>query len=100
MARKGGGLYLRGRMWYLDCRIAGARHVVRLGKGISRTVAGEIASVKRAAILKGESGIGKKKRDLSFDEARMRFEAWGLGQQEAVYRQTIHGMPPSAVGIL
>ena len=82
MARKGGGLYLRGRMWYLDCRIAGARHVVRLGKGISRTVAGEIASVKRAAILKGESGIGKKKRDLSFDEARTRFEAWALANKK------------------
>ena len=62
MARKGDGLYLRGSTWYLDCRIDGARHVVKLGKGISRTVAGELATVKRAAILKGEAGIGKKRK--------------------------------------
>jgi hypothetical protein len=31
---------------------------VRLGKNISRTVAKELASVKRGAILKGEAGIG------------------------------------------
>jgi hypothetical protein len=75
MARKGDGLYLRGKTWYLDCRIDGTRHVIKLGK-INRTVAGEIANVKRAAILKGEAGIGKKKKDLMFKEARAKFEAW------------------------
>lgn len=76
MARKGDGLYLRGSTWYLDCRIDGARHVVRLGKNISRTVAGELANVKRAAILKGDAGIGRKNKDLSFKDAREKFEAW------------------------
>jgi len=57
MARKGDGLYLRGSTWYLDCRIDGARHVVRLGKGVNRSIAAQIAYVKRAAILKGEVGI-------------------------------------------
>jgi len=76
MARKGDGLYLRGKVWYLDTRINRQRHVVRLGKGIKRTVAAELANVKRTAILKGEAGIGRKRKDLSFDEARKKFEAW------------------------
>ena len=59
MARKGDGLYLRGSVWYLDCRIDGQRHVVKLGKGIRRTVAAELASVKRAAILKGQPPPGQ-----------------------------------------
>ena len=76
MARKGNGLYLRGSVWYLDCRINGHRHVVKLGKNISHTVAGELANVKRVAILKGEAGIGRKKKDLPFKEAREKFKAW------------------------
>jgi hypothetical protein len=78
MARHGDGLYLRGTTWYLDCRINGMRHVIRLGKNISRSVAKEIAQVKRGAILKGEAGIGKKARDLSFDDARKKFELWAM----------------------
>jgi integrase len=58
MARRGDGIYLRGKTWWLDFVHDGRRHVARLGKGISRTVAGELAQVKRAAILKGEAGIG------------------------------------------
>jgi integrase len=76
MARHGDGLYLRGQTWYLDFRLNGARHVVRLGKQIARHAAKEIAQVKRGAILKGEAGIGRKRKDLSFDEARKKFEAW------------------------
>jgi len=76
MARKGDGLLLRGKSWYLDTRINGQRYAVRLGKNISRSVAGELANVKRAAILKGEAGIGRKKKDLSFKDAREKFEAW------------------------
>ena len=82
MARKGDGLYLRGKSWYLDTRINGQRHAVRLGKNISRTVAKELASVKRGSILKGEVGIGRKKKDLSFDEARKRFEAWAMASKK------------------
>ena len=61
MARRGDGLYLRGNTWYLDCRIDGTRHVVKLGKNIKRTVAGELADVKRAAILKGEALLFKSR---------------------------------------
>jgi hypothetical protein len=43
MARRGDGIYLRGRTWWLDFMHDGKRHVVRLGKNISRTVAGELA---------------------------------------------------------
>src|SRR5262245_19695082 len=83
MARRGDGLYLRGTTWYLDCRIDGMRHVVKLGKNIKRTVAGELANVKRATILKGELGIGKKAKDLPFDEARKKFEAWAAASKKA-----------------
>lgn len=76
MPRKGDGIYLRGSVWYLDCRINGTRYVTKLGKNIKRSVAGEIANIKRAAILKGEHGISKKKKDLSFQDAREKFEAW------------------------
>jgi integrase len=47
-----------------------------LGKNISRSVALELAQVQRGAILKGELGIGKKAKDLTFDEARTKFAAW------------------------
>jgi hypothetical protein len=46
MARRGDGIYQRSRTWWLDFRHEGKRHVARLGKGINRTVAGEIARVK------------------------------------------------------
>ncbi len=58
MARRGDGLYLRGNTWYLDCRLNGARYVVRLGKGITRRVASEIATVK------GASGFPREVRML------------------------------------
>jgi integrase len=76
MARRGDGIYQRGSVWYLDCRINGTRHVMKLGRNIKRSVAAEIADVKRAAILRGEHGIGTKKKDLPFKEARGKFEAW------------------------
>ena len=41
------------------------------------SVARELASVKRANILKDEVGIGRKKKDILFDEAMKLFLAWG-----------------------
>lgn len=76
MARRGDAIFLRGRTWYLDFRHKGVRHALRLGTNISRTVAKELASVHRGAILKGEAGIGTKAKDLTFDDARKKFEAW------------------------
>jgi hypothetical protein len=35
MARRGDGLYQRGKTWWLDFTHKGRRHVVRLGRGIS-----------------------------------------------------------------
>lgn len=82
MARRGDALYLRGKSWYLDCCINGVRHQRRLGKGITRSVALELARVQRAAILTGELGIGKKAKDLSFDEARKKFEQWAVASKK------------------
>ena len=77
MARRGDGLYLRDKTWMLDFRHQGARHTVRLGRHISRSVAREIAQVKRGELLKGEVGIGtKRKKDLAFDEAAKKFLDW------------------------
>lgn len=59
------------------------RHQRRLGKGITRSVALELAQVQRGAILRGESGIGKMKKDLPFDEARKKFEAWATASKKA-----------------
>jgi len=47
-----------------------------LGKGVSRSVAAELAQVKRAAILRGEEGIGRKKKDINFDKASDLFLVW------------------------
>lgn len=90
MARKGDGLYLRGSSWYLDTRINGQRHVVRLGKKISRTVAGELANVKRAAILKGEAGIGKKRKDCTFEKAKAAYLVW-MGTNTRPRTQRVYG---------
>src|SRR5207249_4493076 len=54
----------------------GDRHYVRLGSSINRTVAKEIASVERGKILRGEAGIGRKRKDIGFQEAREIFLAW------------------------
>lgn len=76
MARRGDGVYQRGHTWWLDFTHQDERHYVRIGRNISKTAAREIASVKRAAILKGEAGIGRKRRDLPFDQAKEAFVAW------------------------
>ena len=70
------GVYLRRNTWWLDCRINGTRYQFPLGKGVSRSVASELAQVKRAAILRGAVGIGRKKKDLTFDKAAELFLEW------------------------
>jgi len=94
MARKGDGIYLKGATWRLDCRIKGVRHQVALGKKISRTVASELAVSARGRILRGEQGIGCKKEDLSFDEAKRLFLAWSdtnkRPKTQKVYRSVMN----------
>ncbi len=76
MPRRGTGLYKRGTVWYLDFRHNGRRHVIRIGRHINRTVATEIAQVKRAAIVRNEAGIRDQRKDLLFKDARAKFERW------------------------
>lgn len=76
MARRGDGIYLRGKTWWLDFTHDGKRYTARLGRHISRTAARELAAVKRAAILKGEAGIGRKRKDLPFEKAVAKFVEW------------------------
>ena len=77
MPRRGDGLVLRGKTWWLDFSHQGQRHQVRLGRNISRTVARELAVVESAKALKQEAGIGgKKRKDVSFDKAAEEFLKW------------------------
>lgn len=76
MARRGDGIYSRRKTWWLDFRHDGKRHIVRLGKGINKTVARELAGIKRADILKGEAGISQKPKNMSFDKATEDFLSW------------------------
>jgi len=102
MARHGDGIYLRGKTWWLDFRHDGQRHVARLGKGISRTVAGELARVQRGAILKGEAGIGRKRADVSFDDATKEFLKWAEANRRTrtvrTYRQCLEALAKSFAG--
>jgi integrase len=102
MARRGDGIYLRGRTWWLDFMHQGQRHVVRLGKGISRTVAGELARVQRGAVLKGEAGIGRKRADLTFDQAKAEFIKWAAASKRPrtvrTYTQCLEGLAKTFSG--
>jgi integrase len=83
MARRGDGIVLKKKSWYLEARINGVRYQKRLGKGISRSVALELASVLRGQILKGEAGVGKKRKDIGFDDAGEKFLAWATTEKRA-----------------
>jgi len=77
MARRGDAIYLRGKTWWLDFRFNGTRHAVRLCRGVSRSVAREIATVKRAQIFRAEAGIGgQKRKDILFEKAVELFLGW------------------------
>ena len=77
MARRGEGLVLRRKTWWLDFAIRGIRHQARLGKNINRTVASELAAIARSKILRSEAGIGgKKRKDISFEKAAEEFLKW------------------------
>jgi hypothetical protein len=83
MARRGDGLVLRGKTYWLDFTHMGQRHQVRLGRNISRSVAQEFAQDERGLILRGERGIGeKKRRDLSFEEAAEEFLRWARSNRK------------------
>jgi integrase len=102
MAR-GDALYQRGKVWYLDFRHDGQRHVFRIGRGITRHVAGEIANVKRAAVLKGEAGIGpKKKCDIVFEAGGEEFLKWAATNKKPKtlrdYRQCVENLKTSFAG--
>jgi hypothetical protein len=83
MARKGDGIFKRGKVWRLDCFINGRRHQGQLGKGITRSVALELATAHKAAILRGEAGILQKKKDLTFEKASADFLSAKKGELRA-----------------
>ena len=99
MARKGDGLYLRKKTWWLECVINNVRHQKRLGKGIARSVALELAQVQRASILKNELGIGKKRKDAPFEKAQAMFLDWAQANKRPrtvrVYRQQVERLARS-----
>ena len=106
MARRGDGIYQRGGKggaWWLDFRHQGHRHIVRLGSNISRSVALEIAGVKRTGILRGEAGIGvEKRKDAIFEAAREEFLRWSTTNKKPrtarCYRQYLDQLLTSFAG--
>lgn len=94
MARRGDGIYERGdKNWWMDIWINGVRYQKHLGKGIPRRVALDLSRIQRAAILKGDAGINKKPKDLSFRDARAKFETWAEQEKRPTtmrgYRQCL-----------
>lgn len=102
MARRGDGLYLRKKTWYLDAQINGERYQKRLGKNITRSVALELAQVQRGAILRGELGIGKKRKDIDFVAARKKFEDWATASKKPgtthYYKECLRRLSESFAG--
>jgi len=102
MARRGDGLYLRGATWWVKFIHQGTRYQLRIGKGIPRTVAREIAQVKRVAILKGEVGLGRKRADVTFDDAAEKFLTWAAANKRPrtarTYRQCLEALAVSFAG--
>ncbi len=76
MGRKGDGLYKRGKAWWVEFRHQGTRYQFSLGRNIPRGVAAEIAIAKRSAVLRGDAGIGRKRADIVFEDARQIFLEW------------------------
>ena len=76
MARKGDGIWRRGRAWWLEFRHQGTRYQLSLGRNIPRSVAAEIAIAKRAAVLRGDTGIRQKRLDMTFEDAKRIFLEW------------------------
>jgi Phage integrase, N-terminal SAM-like domain len=86
MARKGDAIYKRGCAWRLDFTHEGKRHVVSLGRRITFAAAKDIAVAKRAAILKGELGIARRRKDISFIDAVEEFLKWAKSnKREGTY---------------
>ena len=103
MPRRGDGLVLRGKTWWLDFSHQGIRHQARLGRNISRTVARELAAVERSKALRQDAGIGgKKRKDISFDKAADEFLKWAEAnnrpQTVVNYRWYIEGLKQSFAG--
>jgi hypothetical protein len=62
MSRRGDGLGLRGKTWWLDFTHQGNRHQARLGGNISRTVARELGSREASKALK--HSLKRRQRDF------------------------------------
>lgn len=77
MPRSGDAIYLRGKTWYLDFRHNGHRYCIRLGKHFSKTVARELARIKRADIARHGMGIRRTSTPtIKFEAAVQRFSEW------------------------
>ena len=97
MARRGDGLYERGKgkmtTWYLDAVINGVRYQNDSGGASREPWPRSWPGLMRRQILKGDLGIGKKAKDLTFDEARKKFETWAAADKRSTtlrgYRQCL-----------
>ena len=100
MARRGAGILLRGRTYWLDFTHEGQRHYARLGRGISAKAARDLAQVKRSAILTGAAGIGgPKRKDLTLEKAGAIFMTWAKANKRPrtvrTYQQCVNRLTQS-----
>ena len=89
--------------WWLDFRHQGQRYILKIGGNLKRSVAMELAGVQRSRILRGEIGIGpKKKQDLSFESAKEEFLKWAETNKKTntvrCYRQLLASLETSFKG--
>ena len=88
MARRGDGIYLRGKTWWLDFCTVPSDTCCGSVRTSTAPSPGELAQIQRAAILKAEAGIGDAPRgkDPLFDDVVKEFTAWAQTEQEAAHR--------------
>jgi len=70
MARRGDGLVLRGKTYWLDFTHMGQRHQVRLGRNISKSVAREFAQDERVDSEWGKGHWRKEAPGFVFRDGR------------------------------
>ncbi|MBX3347776.1 MAG: site-specific integrase [Nitrospira sp.] len=101
MGRTGNGLYRRGRTIYWESWIEGIRYRRRIGD-VPWKIALDISRKMRIEIIEGNFNYGRKTKDLSFDDAREKFESWAIANKRPAsvrtYLECLRRLAPSFSG--
>lgn len=103
MGRTGNGLYRRGRTIYWESWIEGKRYRRRIGD-VPWKIALDISRKMRVEIIEGNFNYGRKSKDLSFEDARAKFEAWAVANKKPLsirsYKESLRRLAESFSGKL